>query len=66
MKGLAGSSCSCLLVPKTYQANVAVKMILTGQIQDTGVHIPVKPEIYNPVLDELATMKIRCEERTES
>lgn len=47
-------------------AAVGARMILTGQIQDTGVHIPVKPEIYNPVLDELATMKIRCEEKTES
>lgn len=47
-------------------AAVGAKMILTGQIQDTGVHVPVKPEIYNPVLDELATMNIRCEEKTES
>jgi saccharopine dehydrogenase-like NADP-dependent oxidoreductase len=46
-------------------AAVATKLILTGQIRDTGVHIPVKPEIYNPVLDELATMNIRCEEKTE-
>ncbi len=45
-------------------AAVGAKLILTGQIRDTGVHIPVKPEIYNPILDELATMGIRCEEKT--
>ena len=46
-------------------AAVATKLILTGRIHDIGVHVPVKPEIYNPVLDELATMAIRCVERTE-
>lgn len=29
------------------------KMILTKQLNLTGVHIPVLPEIYNPILDEL-------------
>jgi len=47
-------------------AAVAAGLILTGRITDTGVHIPVKPEIYNPVLDELATMDIRCIEKTEN
>ena len=46
-------------------AAVAAKLILTGRITDTGVHVPVKPAIYNPVLDELATMDIRCIEKTE-
>jgi saccharopine dehydrogenase-like NADP-dependent oxidoreductase len=46
-------------------AAVATKLVLTGKIHDTGVHIPVKPEIYNPVLDELATMGIHCEEKAE-
>ncbi len=44
---------------------IGARLILTGAIAETGVHIPVKPEIYNPILDELATMDIRCEERTE-
>ncbi len=43
-------------------AAVAAKLVLTGQIAETGVHIPVKPEIYNPVLDELETMNIKCVE----
>ncbi|MCK4340866.1 MAG: saccharopine dehydrogenase NADP-binding domain-containing protein [Phycisphaerae bacterium] len=47
-------------------AAVGAKLILTGEIKDTGVHMPVKPGIYNPVLDELATMDIRCVEKTEA
>jgi len=46
-------------------AAVGVRLILTGAIKETGVHVPVKPEIYNPVLDELETLKIRCVEKTE-
>ena len=46
-------------------AAVGTKLILTGRINETGVHIPVKPEIYNPVLDELAKMDIRCIEKTK-
>ena len=46
-------------------AAVGAKLILTGAITDIGVHVPVKPSIYNPVLDELETMNIKCEEKTE-
>ena len=46
-------------------AAVGAKLILTGRIKETGVQIPVKPEIYNPVLDELAKMDIRCIENTK-
>jgi saccharopine dehydrogenase (NADP+, L-glutamate forming)/spermidine synthase len=45
-----------------YPAAIAVKMILNGEINLTGVHVPVIPEIYNPVLDELAAMEIGFEE----
>ncbi|MCP4250312.1 MAG: saccharopine dehydrogenase [bacterium] len=45
-------------------AAVATKLILTDRIQATGVHIPVTPEFYRPVLDELAELGIRCVERT--
>ncbi len=47
-------------------AAVATKLILTGRIRLTGVQIPVMPEVYNPVLDELAGMDIRCVEKVES
>lgn len=48
----------------TLPAAIAVRMILTGKIHRPGVHVPVSPEIYNPVLDELATLKITCVEKT--
>ncbi len=40
-------------------AAVAVEMILNGKINKTGIHIPVIPEIYNPILDELERMDIK-------
>lgn len=43
-------------------AACAVDMLLKGEIQAKGVHIPVIPEIYNPILDELETMNIKMEE----
>lgn len=46
-------------------AAVATKLILTGQIKETGVHVPVLPDIYNPVLDELEKLSIKCIERTK-
>ena len=45
-------------------AAIGVRMILEGQITLTGVHIPVLPEIYVPVLDELAQLGISCVEQT--
>jgi saccharopine dehydrogenase-like NADP-dependent oxidoreductase len=46
-------------------AAIATRLILTGRIRESGVHIPVTPQIYNPVLDELAEMGIKCIERTK-
>jgi len=43
-------------------AAVAVRLILQGQLTLTGVHIPVMPEVYLPVLAELETLKIVCHE----
>jgi saccharopine dehydrogenase (NADP+, L-glutamate forming) len=39
-------------------AAIAVKLILNNTIRLSGVHIPILPEIYNPILDELETMNI--------
>ncbi|SPF38921.1 Saccharopine dehydrogenase [Candidatus Sulfotelmatobacter kueseliae] len=47
-------------------AAIGVDMILTGRINATGVLRPVTPNIYNPVLNELAQLKIECKERTET
>ena len=46
-------------------AAIAVKMILSKEIALTGVHIPVIPEIYNPILDELEELGIKFVEKTE-
>jgi saccharopine dehydrogenase-like NADP-dependent oxidoreductase len=43
-------------------AAIAVKMILENKIAVTGVHRPVIPEIYNPVLDELKSLGIEMKE----
>ncbi|MBR9974877.1 MAG: saccharopine dehydrogenase NADP-binding domain-containing protein [Bacteroidetes bacterium] len=44
-------------------AAIATKLILKGEIKLTGVHIPVLPDVYEPVLRELDTMDIRLIER---
>ncbi len=49
-----------------YPAAIAVKMILSERIKKTGVHIPVIPEIYNPILDELEDMGIKFSEKVEA
>ncbi|MDH7517722.1 MAG: saccharopine dehydrogenase C-terminal domain-containing protein [Candidatus Thermoplasmatota archaeon] len=46
-------------------AAIAVKMIINGKIKMTGVRIPVIPELYNPILDELETMGIKFDEKIE-
>ncbi len=44
-------------------AAIGVEMILKGEITETGVHIPVLPGIYNPILDRLEDMDIRMVEQ---
>ncbi len=46
-------------------AAIAVKMILHEQIDLTGVHIPVIPDIYNPLLDELRENGIKFSEKSK-
>ena len=46
-------------------AAIASAMILDGKIDLKGVLIPVFPQIYEPVLDELKTLGIECKESTE-
>jgi len=47
-------------------AAIGVDMILTGRINTTGVLRPVTPDIYHPILNELAQLNISCKERTET
>ncbi len=44
---------------------IATRLILNGTIQATGVQIPVKPELYNPILDELENLGIKFIEETK-
>jgi saccharopine dehydrogenase (NADP+, L-glutamate forming) len=43
-------------------AAIGARFILEGKIQGTGVHVPVTPDIYNPILDEHARLGIRFKE----
>jgi saccharopine dehydrogenase-like NADP-dependent oxidoreductase len=42
---------------------IAAKLILESKIQLTGLHIPVIPEIYEPVLKELELNGIKFNEQ---
>lgn len=44
---------------------IGTKLILEGKIRETGVHIPVRPEIYLPILAELKTLNIAFKEKRE-
>jgi saccharopine dehydrogenase (NADP+, L-glutamate forming)/spermidine synthase len=46
-------------------AAIGTKLILEGKIRETGVHIPVSPEIYLPILAELKGLKIAFKEKRE-
>jgi len=38
---------------------IAARMILNGSIKEKGVHIPIRKEIYTPVLNELSKQGVR-------
>jgi saccharopine dehydrogenase-like NADP-dependent oxidoreductase len=46
-------------------AAIAVRMILQGQVELTGVHQPMMPEIYEPVMAELKELGIGFTETIE-
>jgi saccharopine dehydrogenase (NADP+, L-glutamate forming) len=46
-------------------AAIGTKLILEDQIKATGVHIPVTPSIYKPILEELKGMGIAFKEKKE-
>jgi saccharopine dehydrogenase-like NADP-dependent oxidoreductase len=45
---------------------IAVDLFLDGKIQLTGLHLPVIPALYQPILDGLEMFGIRFEEKIES
>ncbi len=44
-------------------AAIAARLVLEGKIRLTGVQVPVHPEIYGPILEELGALGIRFEEK---
>lgn len=46
-----------------YPLAIATRMALEGRIADRGVVTPVKPDMYNPILDELESMGISFDDR---
>jgi len=44
-------------------AAIGTRLILEGKIQEIGVHIPVKPDIYLPILAELKNLNIVFKEK---
>ncbi|NOX38023.1 MAG: saccharopine dehydrogenase [Calditrichaeota bacterium] len=46
-------------------AAIAARLILEGKFQHPGVHIPVLPDLYVPVLEELEALGIHCREKRE-
>jgi saccharopine dehydrogenase (NADP+, L-glutamate forming)/spermidine synthase len=46
-------------------AAIGTKLILEGKIKEKGVHIPVRPEIYKPILKELKGLGIEFKEEKQ-
>lgn len=46
-------------------AAISTRLILEGKIKKTGIHIPVTPEIYMPILQELKELDIAFKEKRE-
>ncbi|MDH7511694.1 MAG: saccharopine dehydrogenase C-terminal domain-containing protein [Clostridiales bacterium] len=46
-------------------AAIGTKLILEGKIKERGVHIPVLPDIYRPILQELQGLGIAFKEKRE-
>ncbi len=46
-------------------AAIGARLILEGKIKEKGVHIPVTPDIYKPILRELKSLGIAFEEKRE-
>lgn len=46
-------------------AAISARLIMEGKIKKTGVHIPVTPEIYEPILNELKELGVAFKEKKE-
>ena len=45
---------------------IASRMILEGRFTKPGVWVPVIPDLYNPILDELETLGIKMVESSRT
>jgi saccharopine dehydrogenase (NADP+, L-glutamate forming)/spermidine synthase len=63
--GVPGGDSSMALTVGT-PAAVAATLVLDGRVPEKGLVMPVKPHIYDPVLDELETLGVAFDERTET
>jgi saccharopine dehydrogenase-like NADP-dependent oxidoreductase len=45
-----------------YPVGICAKLILNGHISERGVLLPTKPEVYNPILDELEDLGVVFQE----
>ena len=54
-----------IVLPETVALPVAIasRMILDRSMKLVGVHRPVIPEMYEPILNELENLDIKLEER---
>jgi saccharopine dehydrogenase (NADP+, L-glutamate forming) len=46
-------------------AGIGARLILEGKIRTAGVQVPVRPEIYEPILEELEALGVRFEEKRQ-
>jgi saccharopine dehydrogenase-like NADP-dependent oxidoreductase len=47
-------------------AAIAATLVLDGRVPEKGLVMPVLPHIYDPILDELATLGVAFRETTEA
>jgi len=50
----------------SYPVAIAIRLVLEGKINLTGLQIPTIPELYNPILDELEALGIKFVDKVES
>lgn len=61
-KGIPGGD-SSMARTVGYPVGISARLITEGKIKQTGVHIPVLPEFYEPILKELESVGISFTER---
>jgi len=49
----------------SFPVAIAIRLVLEGKIKLTGLQIPIVPELYNPILDELETLGIKFVDKVE-